>query len=162
MTATTHTPRARRLGLLGLTLLVGALLITGLTPRADAAQQPYVEVLGPATMQFNCIAWSLGFTDRWINPPESIQGCDNLYGQLGFRRINVPDYRLHAGVDKVVLYAKQRPDGSWAPMHAARQLPDGTWSSKMGGGQLVRHWHPDDQSGPAYGIAVALYVRVRN
>ena len=30
------------------------------------------EVLGPATKQYNCIAWSIGVTDQWVWPGEKV------------------------------------------------------------------------------------------
>jgi hypothetical protein len=117
------------------------------------------EVLGPATATYNCIAWSIGVTNRWVWPGEKIQDFDRLYGQNGYRRISSRDYSLQPGVDKIVLYGKQKPDGSWSATHGARQLKDGSWSSKLGQWPLVRHLDPDDLDGNSYGRPLAVYVR---
>src|SRR6185295_6560502 len=36
---------------------------------------------------YNCIAWSLGYTDRWINPPQPRAAFIQLYRDHGYRVI---------------------------------------------------------------------------
>src|SRR5262249_32328905 len=45
------------------------------------------EVQAPSTGRYNCIAWSLGITDRWINPKNTLAEFDKLNGQYGYRRM---------------------------------------------------------------------------
>jgi hypothetical protein len=116
-------------------------------------------VLSPSTDRYNCIAWSLGITTRWINPGATLRHCDQLNRQLGYRRIRTLDYRVQAGVEKIVLYGKVKPDGSLEYTHQARQARDGTWTSKLGKMALVRHATPESLNGPVYGQPVAVYVR---
>ncbi len=124
------------------------------------------EVLAPASSAYNCIGWSVGNTTSWVWPTQAGQvprlaDFDALYASHGFRRVAGLDYRRSPGLDKVVLYAMRRPDGSIALTHAALQLRDGSWSSKLGSLPLVRHLHPDDVAGPSYGVPYVLYVRNR-
>jgi type VI secretion system secreted protein VgrG len=122
----------------------------------------HYEVLGPASKRYNCIAWSLGVTDRWVWPGEKVSDFDALYGDQGYKRRKGLDFRREPGVDKVVLYGKVRKDGSVQATHAARQLSDGAWSSKLGQLPLIRHRSPDDLDGDAYGHPVAVYTRPRS
>jgi RTX calcium-binding nonapeptide repeat (4 copies) len=113
---------------------------------------------------YNCIAWSLGEVNHWVNPVTSagsnpLAGMDQLYAAKGYHRVNGLDYRLQAGVQKVVVYA--RVSNGWITdvTHAALQMGDGSWTSKLGGQPLIRHLSPDDLDGDAYGRPVAVYVR---
>jgi type VI secretion system secreted protein VgrG len=133
---------------------------------ADRKDFPHLgrhfEVMGPATPQYNCIAWSLGVTDQWVWPGDKVADFDQLYGKKGYKRQKGLDLRRQSGVEKVVLYGKVRKDGSIQATHAARQLSDGTWSSKLGQQPLIRHLQPDDLDGSAYGKPVAVYTRPRS
>lgn len=123
------------------------------------------EVLGPATVTYNCICWSIGNDNSWVWPrepgqPVSLADFDGLYGIYGYKRIDGLDLAREAGVEKVVVFALVR-DGRLEMTHAARQNPDGTWSSKLGSLPLIRHLRPDDLSGPTYGQPYVVYVKKR-
>jgi hypothetical protein len=122
------------------------------------------EVLRPATKVYNCIAWTIGVSTRWVWPakpgrPATVRDFDELYGQHGFRRVKGLNFDRAAGLDKIVLYVKRKPDGAVEPTHGARQLADGSWSSKLGQLPLIRHLDPDDLDGASYGVPYAVYVR---
>jgi hypothetical protein len=117
------------------------------------------EVLGPATKTYNCIAWSIGITNQWVWPGARVEDFDRLYGANGYRRITTLDYSRQPGVDKIVLYGKRNPDGTWAATHGARQLADGSWSSKLGELPLIRHLDPNDVDGTVYGVPLAVFTR---
>jgi hypothetical protein len=122
------------------------------------------EVLGPATKVYNCIAWSIGITNRWVWParpgqPATVRDFDELYGRYGYRRVKGLNFDKAVGSDKLVLYVKRKPDGTIEPTHGARQLSDGSWSSKLGQLPLIRHLDPDDLDGASYGVPFAVYVR---
>ncbi|MFO0844380.1 MAG: hypothetical protein U0797_18620 [Gemmataceae bacterium] len=124
------------------------------------------EVLAPASAAYNCIAWALGRSDRWVWPvppgqPVSVGDFDALFSAHGYRRVGPLNYDPQAGHDKLVLYAKRNEFGEAEPTHCARQLADGSWSSKLGRLPLIRHLHPDDIDGGTYGEAHAVYVRER-
>jgi hypothetical protein len=119
------------------------------------------EVLGPSTPNadasadtYNCIAWSLGITNHWVWPGESLGGFDKLYAQYGFRRLAKADFSMQAGVEKIALYAL---NGKCT--HAARQNTDGTWSSKLGSAPLIRHNLVDAFGNSIYGHPIAVYVK---
>lgn len=109
--------------------------------------------------QYNCISWSLGEVNRWINPVQSVAAWDAVYGQKGYQRMASLDFTLRAGYEKVVVYAKRGATGGVEFTHAARQETDGTWSSKLGSGALIKHVSPHQLNGTTYGQPVLVYVR---
>jgi hypothetical protein len=124
------------------------------------------EVLRPGTKTYNCIAWSLGVTDRWLWPvpsgqPVHVRDFDNLFARHGYRRLSSLNFERVEGQDKLILYTRRKDDGTFEPTHTARQLSDGSWSSKLGKLPLIRHLHPGDVSGDTYGEPTVVYVRGR-
>lgn len=124
------------------------------------------EVMGPATVTYNCICWSLGSDGAWVWPrpagqPVTLADFDALYAVYGFKRVTGLDYTRQKGVEKVVVFAVYK-DGKTEITHACRQLPDGSWSSKLGSLPLIRHLRPDDVAGPTYGSPYVVYVRVKS
>jgi hypothetical protein len=122
------------------------------------------EVLAAPTRVYNCIANSLGYHDRWVNPITSsgsnkLAGMDQLYAAQGYQRMSTLDYSLRAGYQKVVVYAKVTNGVITEVTHAAIQMSDGAWSSKLGQNALIKHVLPDDLAGGLYGIPVAVYIR---
>jgi len=115
-------------------------------------------VIGHATKDYNCIAWSLGVTTKWVWPGTATDDFDKLDGQYGFRRMTKLDFSVQKGVEKIVLYGK-KVDGKMTMTHQARQMKDGTWTSKLGEMGLIRHASPDSLDGPDYGYPVAVYYR---
>ena len=135
------------------------------------------EVLSPSTGRptaddgfnyvglYNCIAWTIGEVNRWVDPITGTEGdrlekMDALYAEEGYRRLKSLDYDVDKGRQKVVVYATRDKNGAISTvMHAALQNPDGSWSSKIGALALIKHWSPEDLTGPLYGEPVAVYSR---
>jgi len=123
------------------------------------------EVIGDATDRYNCISWSLGITDHWVNPETGpayapLSGTDRLYAKQGYYREHDLNWRAEPGLEKVVVYASLNPDGTIHEVtHAAHEEPDGTFTSKLGRCPLIRHATPEALRGPSYGVPVAVYVR---
>src|SRR5262245_18016577 len=46
-----------------------------------------IDVLGPETRDYNCIAHTMGIKDRWVWPGETLADFDRLYATQGYRRI---------------------------------------------------------------------------
>lgn len=138
--------------------------IRGVVDRDSFRSFPYLgkryEVLGPATRRYNCIAWSLHITDRWVWPGDRVSDFDRLNGRYGYRRLDKLDYVRRPFIDRIVLYG-HRTQGRIQATHQARQLADSSWSSKLGGLPLIRHLKPEDVDGNVYGIPVAVYTRTR-
>lgn len=80
------------------------------------------------------------------------------FGTLGYEECE--DGSFEAGYEKVALYAREKPDGSLWPTHAARQLPNQRWTSKLGKLEDIIHDKPEVLSGPLYGEPVN-YMRRR-
>lgn len=121
----------------------------------------HFEVLGPSTKRYNCIAWSVRTTKRWVWPGKSVAAFDQLYGRYGYRRLRTMDYRVVPGMQKIVLYGKIKSDGGIECIHGARQAPNGTWTSKLGQMARIRHQTPEALTGPSYGRPIAVYVRAK-
>jgi len=126
-----------------------------------------IQVLGPSTKDYNCIAHSLE-VKRWVNPETGdgtnpLAKMDGMYSKLGYVRVDTMNFAKESGLEKVVVYATLNNDGSIHDVtHAARQDRDGTWTSKLGSLSLIRHRTPDVLRGPSYGTPVAVYVRKVN
>lgn len=106
------------------------------------------------TPLYNCIAWAMGFTDRWVAPvdetdinlmrgrflwwPEGIEQSQRpealqaAFEVLGFEVCSSPDYE--DGYDKSVLYCKNE---KWT--HASRILSDEEEHSKFGESWNAHH-----------------------
>ena len=116
---------------------------------------PYYYVSSEATGEYNCIAWAMGFTDRWSDHfpgggknlkkwwPEGVERGFNpdflikAFMAVGFECCDDDSYE--EGYEKVALY-KQEPFidcfncifESVAWTHAAKVLTQNTYHSKMG------------------------------
>ena len=102
-----------------------------------------------ASSVYNCIAWSLGFTDRWLWPGSTISDFDALYRGFGFLRrsdgpIAVWGHSLSAMTHGSVS----------GPAHGPR------WESKCGADLRIQHALPELVGG-LYGRVVAFYRRTR-
>lgn len=120
-------------------------------------------ITSPATVDYNCIAWSAQDTRHWWQPgvywpvPVSdgdygIATLEHAFVSLGYMACE--DGTLEAGYEKVALYGS-----SWFYTHAARQLPSGLWTSKLGKAEDIEHDSPDDVAGGIYGEVVLFMKR---
>ena len=107
---------------------------------------------------YNCIAYTTGIKNVWVDPYQTVEGWDLYYGRE-FSRSKTPDVSYEAGLLKVAVYATVTTDGKAKCTHAALQHDDGTWSSKLGSGPLIRHRTAESVSGPIYGEVVLVYVK---
>lgn len=117
------------------------------------------------SIDYNCIAWAVGETDRWWWPipssyywPEvvprqlTVQAFVQAFQTAGFEVC--ADRRVEPGLEKIAIYARLGQ-----PTHAARQLPNGRWTSKLGRSVDIEHTDPDAVSGPQYGTPVVFMKR---
>jgi hypothetical protein len=133
--------------------------ILNLFPNIGTHFQVLDAKVGPS---YNCIAYSLGYYDRWINTmtgpaANPLLYMDQLYQQAGFRRAQGIDYRVTPGVKKVLLFAHVSGGRVQEVTHAAVLLGDGTWTSKLGQLPLVRYASPLGVAGNQYGQPIAMY-----
>jgi hypothetical protein len=127
----------------------------------------------PQTGRYNCIAWSVGETnkkwwpDQWgigawfagVDRIETVAGFIHGYKSRGYEECS--DGSLEHGLEKIALYAK--PDSPWSktPTHAAYQLENGNWTSKLGDFEDIEHFELGKLDGPTYGAVVCFLKRPR-
>src|SRR5260370_38488116 len=121
-------------------------------------------VTSPASLDYNCIAWSAGGTERWWQPCKfwsvpvlsgdyTIGALEQLFKALGYEDCGL-DMSLETGFEKVALFRD-----SVYYTHAARQLPSGKWTSKLGKAEDIEHDLPDDVAGGVYGRLAIIMKR---
>lgn len=106
-------------------------------------------VSGEVSQVYNCIAWTVGITDRWLWPGTSIASFDTFYRGFGFVR------------------ASDGPIAAWG--HSTSQMTHGSisgpghgrrWESKCGGDLRIQHGLNELVSS-SYGRVVAFYNKSR-
>ncbi len=92
-----------------------------------------VMVMDGASASYNCVAWALGYTDRWINPPSPIDRFNQLFlGQSPrYYTEKLPALGENATCDGF-------GNSNAAMTHASRR-DSGTWSSKLGQELRITH-----------------------
>lgn len=131
-----------------------------------------IEVKSLPTLEYNCIAWSLAVSDKWLWPktPDApsklvsrntsnngtswsspkkqdptLEVFYDFYARKGFfPSKNGEDGRLEKGKTKIVLYVYPSKNGETWVDHASRQLPNGQWASKLGEDVDIIHPFPRD------------------
>ncbi len=106
-------------------------------------------VTGEVSRVYNCISWTLGITDRWLWPGNSLGNFDTFYGGFGFIRAT---------------------DGSIAAWgHSTSSMTHGSvsglghgprWESKCGPDLRIQHGL-NEPAGSSYGRVLAFYRRSR-
>lgn len=128
-------------------------LVIGWFPKLE--NDKFFEVHSPRTEEYNCIAWAMGFEDRWIDYiddsmdkrkwwPEGVkkgflpEDLIRAFQKVGFSECGLDDSE-ESGYDKVALYKKEpffdeitkkRYPSGWT--HAARVLSPQQYHSKLG------------------------------
>jgi len=127
---------------------------------------PHLEVatISGFNKGFNCIAWSIGITDRWVwNEIDSnLDGTSSLsefiqfYGKHGYTPTSSEK------LADVALFAIKKGEG-YNVTHAAKrnkQYPDrDIWHSKMGQGGIIEHKGLSVFKDSPYGTPIALFRR---
>lgn len=138
-------------------------------------------ITSPETGAYNCIAWAMGFEDRWVDYiPSSSQ--HKKWWPKGVNRSYLPSDLVHAfeavgfelcdddehedGYEKVALYKvvpfrepisnEMKPEG-WT--HAARVISKDVYHSKMGPSFDIHHSSGDVFAGTTYGKVYAFMKR---
>jgi hypothetical protein len=118
----------------------------GYFPNLNVAQ---AIVTDKATTAYNCIAWTVGITNRWLWPGASLAHFDTFYGGYGFAR------------------SGSGPIAAWGPSTSA--MTHGSvsgpghgprWESKCGGDLRIQHGL-NELVGGLYGHVIAFYTKVR-
>ena len=121
-------------------------------PSLNADLQP--RVTGEATPfelpgAYNCIAWTVGIDNDWINPKQSVEAWDLFYAAYGFEQAD-------AGTIAVWKSGCNFTHGSVA--NAAHGF---NWESKCGESLRILHENPELIS-QAYGNVFMYYARSEN
>lgn len=135
------------------------------------------------TPGYNCIAWAMGFDDRWVDcfPDDSVarkkwwpEGVDRdfrpetlvrAFEKMGF--VKCDDDTIESDYDKVALY-KVSPlvdsstgviiaEEGWT--HAARVIGNNCYHSKMGGLFDIHHYAGNIFEGSLYGVVYQFMKR---
>jgi hypothetical protein len=110
-----------------------------------------VTVTGAATPVYNCIAWTLGITDRWINPPQPLQAFEELYEIAGYQaRVAGSAYTVIDGWQNL---SSVMTHGS----RIAGELYPGLWESKLGRWLRITHGR-QELRGDLYGEIVVSFA----
>lgn len=135
----------------------------------------------PETSGYNCIAWAMGFDDRWVDYiddhspkkwwPSGVArdwSPDTLiaaFEAVGFEPCGMDD-SIEEGYDKAALYkvnpfyepvSKEWKSEGWC--HAARIVEQGVYHSKIGPSFDVRHRSGDIFTGTSYGEVYQIMRR---
>jgi len=116
----------------------------GFFPNLDIDQ---AIVTGEVSSAYNCISWTVGFTDRWLWPGRSVTNFDAFYLGFGFVR---------SGDGPIAAWGQSISDMTHGcisgPGHGPR------WESKCGGDLRIQHGI-NELVGSSYGRALAFYRR---
>ncbi len=129
------------------------------------------QILSPQTPVYNCIAWAMGYTDRWVDPyigpgcwwPDGVirsYSSDALIKAFEAEGFELSDNELlEEGYAKVVLY-KKHDDDLWT--HASKLVSADVEYSKFGRSFDGQHSHnvlcttSDGHEKESYGISYAI------
>ena len=117
-------------------------------------------VTGPATPygtpgRYNCIAWSVGITDQWIWPGNTVSDFDAFYASHGLTVSNIcnREYKKR----KVALYAINSDPNDCT--HGSRETHDCGWDeSKLGSLERIMHIRSELEGG-SYGNIIRCYEK---
>lgn len=123
------------------------------------------EITGPATRDYNCVAWAAGdITSCWdYHQPDAywppgiphnhrVETVMRVFATIGYE-ICDGDVR-EPGYEKIAVYAFV---GHFT--HAARQLADGQWTSKLGNREVITHPTLESLAGGIYGGVYCIMRR---
>jgi hypothetical protein len=106
-----------------------------------------VVVTGEATPVYNCLAWTLGYTDRWIWPGKKASDFDSLYGNAGFKR---------AANGPIAGWGNSMDEMTHGCISGSGHGP--RWESKLGQELRIQHGLTELQ-GAAYGRPLIFYAK---
>lgn len=152
-------------------------------PGLDAPQAiSAYKITSPKTSKYNCIAWAMGFDDRWVDYIPDANINKKKWWPTGVRRGFLPSDLINAfeavgfvccdndteedGYDKVALYKvspyhdiltdQDYPEG-WT--HAAKVIKNGVYHSKIGANFDIQHAAGPVFHGTSYGDVYQIMKR---
>jgi hypothetical protein len=118
----------------------------GLFPSLNVGQ---VVVTGEVSTVYNCISWTVGFTDRWLWPGGAIADFDVFYRGFGYVR---------SGDGTIAAWGRSTSDMTHGCVSGLGHGP--RWESKCGGDLRIQHGL-NELVGSHYGRVVAFYRKSR-
>jgi hypothetical protein len=120
------------------------------------------EVIDRFTRVYNCIAYSIGVTDRWVwdevdmneDGTASFTEFASFYKKHGYE----PTTNEHEAI--IAVFGFNRLGGRIEVKHAARKEDD-WWYSKMGSGSLLKHKEMDVFRESSYGEPLMMFKEGR-
>ena len=125
-------------------------------------------VTSPRDLNYNCVAWAMGITDRRWDPNSAegywpdgvpqdvaVDTFVTLFETLGFE--TCADSSLEAGHEKIAIYGQADEF-----RHVARQLESGTWTSKLGDFEDIEHDDLHSLMFSGYGSPLRFLRRTRH
>ncbi len=123
-------------------------------------------ITSPASLDYNCIAWAAGHSDRLWWPDENnigfwpsgaprdetIEAFVETFAGMGYTICDDAEYE--GGFEKIAIYV----DSKGKPTHASRQLAQGRWTSKLGRLEDIEHT-TDGLNGDEYGSIAIIMKR---
>lgn len=155
-----------------------AILISGFS---ELAADPSFKINSPESKEYNCIAWAMGFDDRWVDPedadyihkkwwPEGVERSlepevlISAFKKLGFERCE--DGCYVSDFDKVALYKGRyynKLTGLFEEKivwtHAAKIVGNNLYHSKIGESFDIYHSGRDLFRGTMYGTVYSYMQR---
>lgn len=125
------------------------------------------DVISPADRSYNCHGYTLGTKKMVPEDQKAIdrKGMENLINEQykgEFKKLSILDMVHEDGVQKIVVYGEQHPDGTVEVLHSIIESSThkGRWESKQGiGGPVILINRPSALSGGAYGQVIDVYAR---
>ena len=111
-------------------------------PRLNVAHAVVTDEISPL---YNCIAWTVGITNRWIWPGNTLSQFDAFYAGLGFVR---------AGDGPIAAWGRSTAAMTHGCVSGARHGP--RWESKCGAHLRIQHGLQELTSS-TYGRVLAFY-----
>lgn len=115
-----------------------------------------VLITGPETPTYNCIAYSLGRTDIWINPPRTLPQFEGLYNGAPYSHPTKPAGAPDAHIDG---WANPPVGPSITEMRHGSKVygPNpALWESKLGASYRITHGR-DELTSTLYGRIVTSF-----
>lgn len=116
------------------------------------------EVIDRFSRVYNCIAYSIGVTNRWVWDEVDMDedGTASFTEFIAFYKKHGYTPSTNENVATVAIYGFNRLGGRIEVKHAARKR-DGWWYSKMGSGSLLRHKEMDVFRESSYGEPLMMF-----
>ena len=106
-------------------------------------------VTDEAIPTYNCIAWTVGITNRWLWPGSSLAHFDTFYRGFGFVRL---------GNGPIAVWGHSRSGMTHGSISGLGHGP--RWESKCGGDLRIQHGL-NELTGSLYGRVLAFYSKSR-